>query len=156
MFVGVFVFFLWIRRPPRSTLTDTLFPYTTLFRSLRQGRLPAAEDRQVFVDHGEELEAEAELPAAAVHLLQGERGAGRRARALAEAVRRHRDDAVDAAGQHQAARRVAENHLGGDDGSGGGAGVVQLHLAVAVALGALARDSQDGEAAAAEVQIVTE
>src|SRR3546814_8537707 len=28
-----------IRRPPRSTRTDTLFPYTTLFRSLRaQGR----------------------------------------------------------------------------------------------------------------------
>src|SRR3546814_2134321 len=24
-----------IRRPPRSTLTDTLFPYTTLFRSVR-------------------------------------------------------------------------------------------------------------------------
>src|SRR3546814_9653753 len=29
----VFIFFLMIRRPPRSTLTDTLFPYTTLFRS---------------------------------------------------------------------------------------------------------------------------
>src|SRR3546814_20953614 len=29
-------FFLMIRRPPRSTRTDTLFPYTTLFRSLRQ------------------------------------------------------------------------------------------------------------------------
>src|SRR3546814_11483227 len=29
---GVF-FFLMIRRPPRSTRTDTLFPYTTLFRS---------------------------------------------------------------------------------------------------------------------------
>src|SRR3546814_1820320 len=28
------LFFLWIRRPPRSTRTDTLFPYTTLFRSL--------------------------------------------------------------------------------------------------------------------------
>src|SRR3546814_6167463 len=27
------VFFLIIRRPPRSTRTDTLFPYTTLFRS---------------------------------------------------------------------------------------------------------------------------
>src|SRR3546814_15164750 len=27
-------FFLMIRRPPSSTLTDTLFPYTTLFRSL--------------------------------------------------------------------------------------------------------------------------
>src|SRR3546814_18041230 len=28
-----FTFFLIIRRPPRSTRTDTLFPYTTLFRS---------------------------------------------------------------------------------------------------------------------------
>src|SRR3546814_20330413 len=27
------VFFLMIRRPPRSTRTNTLFPYTTLFRS---------------------------------------------------------------------------------------------------------------------------
>src|SRR3546814_8327088 len=27
------IFFLIIRRPPRSTRTDTLFPYTTLFRS---------------------------------------------------------------------------------------------------------------------------
>src|SRR3546814_9534270 len=34
-----------IRRPPRSTRTDTLFPYTTLFRS-------AAEDVQI--DHQEE------------------------------------------------------------------------------------------------------
>src|SRR6056297_1622757 len=31
----VFVFFLMRRRPPRSTRTDTLFPYTTLFRSGR-------------------------------------------------------------------------------------------------------------------------
>src|SRR3546814_20036002 len=31
----VFVCFLLIRRPPRSTRTDTLFPYTTLFRSRR-------------------------------------------------------------------------------------------------------------------------
>src|SRR3546814_4070001 len=28
-----FFYFLMIRRPPRSTRTDTLFPYTTLFRS---------------------------------------------------------------------------------------------------------------------------
>src|SRR3546814_595510 len=36
----VVFFFLMIRRPPRSTRTDTLFPYTTLFRSvqLRRGR----------------------------------------------------------------------------------------------------------------------
>src|SRR3546814_2802744 len=31
------LFFLMIRRPPRSTRTDTLFPYTTLFRSLWLG-----------------------------------------------------------------------------------------------------------------------
>src|SRR3546814_1517247 len=30
----MFFFFLMIRRPPRSTRTDTLFPYTTLFRSV--------------------------------------------------------------------------------------------------------------------------
>src|SRR3546814_9909823 len=32
-----------IRRPPRSTRTDTLFPYTTLFRSLRQLELVRPE-----------------------------------------------------------------------------------------------------------------
>src|SRR3546814_4043839 len=31
--IARYVFFLMIRRPPRSTRTDTLFPYTTLFRS---------------------------------------------------------------------------------------------------------------------------
>src|SRR3546814_13603133 len=35
-----------IRRPPRSTRTDTLFPYTTLFRSRRNGRAPAAGPRR--------------------------------------------------------------------------------------------------------------
>src|SRR3546814_8254558 len=51
-----------IRRPPRSTRTDTLFPYTTLFRSVEVdgefrvllaqpgdhglGRLPEADERQ--------------------------------------------------------------------------------------------------------------
>src|SRR3546814_9630031 len=33
LFTDVWFFFLMIRRPPRSTRTDTLFPYTTLFRS---------------------------------------------------------------------------------------------------------------------------
>src|SRR3546814_18507378 len=37
------VFFLMIRRPPRSTRTDTLFPYTTLFRS--NGASPDAPPR---------------------------------------------------------------------------------------------------------------
>src|SRR3546814_20207224 len=45
-------FFLMIRRPPRSTLTDTLFPYTTLFRStgvfrtIGEHRLKIAEVEQ--------------------------------------------------------------------------------------------------------------
>src|SRR3546814_17271081 len=34
----VFVLFLMIRRPPRSTHTDTLLPYTTLFRSEKVAR----------------------------------------------------------------------------------------------------------------------
>src|SRR3546814_9944366 len=39
-------FFLMIRRPPRLTRTDTLFPYTTLFRSAGAGRArPALADR---------------------------------------------------------------------------------------------------------------
>src|SRR3546814_4863658 len=37
MHVVIVIFCLMIRRPPRSTRTDTLFPYTTLFRSLGVG-----------------------------------------------------------------------------------------------------------------------
>src|SRR3546814_15638190 len=33
-----------IRRPPRSTRTDTLFPYTTLFRSVRRRNRSGVED----------------------------------------------------------------------------------------------------------------
>src|SRR3546814_19709178 len=41
-----------IRRPPRSTRTDTLFPYTTLFRSPRSLRAPLATDRCDLADRG--------------------------------------------------------------------------------------------------------
>src|SRR3546814_3485580 len=44
----LFIFFLMIRRPPRSTRTDTLFPYTTLFRSCTRRphrALPARHSR---------------------------------------------------------------------------------------------------------------
>src|SRR3546814_9889882 len=37
----IILFVLIVRRPPRSTRTDTLFPYTTLFRS------PAADARRL-------------------------------------------------------------------------------------------------------------
>src|SRR3546814_5057005 len=41
-----------IRRPPRSTRTDTLFPYTTLFRSrvLRRKELDSVALRRLFAD----------------------------------------------------------------------------------------------------------
>src|SRR3546814_11881113 len=62
----VFVFFfLMIRRPPRSTRTDTLFPYTTLFRSgaerlrkgdrLRLDGLPVRDGRSE--EHTSELQS---------------------------------------------------------------------------------------------------
>src|SRR3546814_5693095 len=41
----IVIFFLMIRRPPRSTRTDTLFPYTTLFRSARARRRRAVRGR---------------------------------------------------------------------------------------------------------------
>src|SRR3546814_18216443 len=48
-----------IRRPPRSTRTDTLFPYTTLFRSI------AGSDEADLNTHGPERVGE-EVPGAAV------------------------------------------------------------------------------------------
>src|SRR3546814_5305641 len=57
-----------IRRPPRSTRTDTLFPYTTLFRSVAGLRRVGAAHQQHFGpaarrarDHGEHAEAGAGL-----------------------------------------------------------------------------------------------
>src|SRR3546814_18490174 len=44
-----------IRRPPRSTRTDTLFPYTTLFRSLRRDRELDIEGRERLYDEAREL-----------------------------------------------------------------------------------------------------
>src|SRR3546814_9545187 len=38
-----------IRRPPRSTRTDTLFPYTTLFRSLSRCDQGAAVERRLLM-----------------------------------------------------------------------------------------------------------
>src|SRR3546814_10568477 len=59
------VFFLMIRRPPRSTRTDTLFPYTTLFRSVeipRRQCLPegdrAAAKNRAMVRRSEEHTSE--------------------------------------------------------------------------------------------------
>src|SRR3546814_2531522 len=55
-------FFLMIRRPPRSTRTDTLFPYTTLFRShlppCAPNLIPFPDVRAVFGEgSGEDMAA---------------------------------------------------------------------------------------------------
>src|SRR3546814_6204192 len=47
LYVLLIFFFLMIRRPPRSTRTDTLFPYTTLFRSAER-----IADRATYLANG--------------------------------------------------------------------------------------------------------
>src|SRR3546814_5921273 len=65
MAVRVLFFFLRIRRPPSSTRTDTLFPYTTLFRS-QQGGVPdsPAEESEAAADTAAEEPADAPEAAA--------------------------------------------------------------------------------------------
>src|SRR3546814_2948653 len=55
-----------IRRPPRSTRTDTLFPYTTLFRSHRAGAVHRAEPG---LRAGRRLHPRSRAGARAVHRL---------------------------------------------------------------------------------------
>src|SRR3546814_12818734 len=77
-----------IRRPPRSTRTDTLFPYTTLFRSLERGEADvtflaaAGLERLGERGVGTPLESDQWLPAAAQGAIGIECLAGN-ARALA-------------------------------------------------------------------------
>src|SRR3546814_470695 len=66
-----------VRRPPRSTRTDTLFPYTTLFRST--GQLPLAEfqaqaatERNSRIQQASIKAAEAEVEAARIAAAQAE------------------------------------------------------------------------------------
>src|SRR3546814_11806828 len=79
-------FFLWIRRPPRSTRTATLFPYTTLFRSVTcvaigASGMPSLVDRRGDVDRdGRTLEvtqiALGDMIATAAGLATGEGAEG--------------------------------------------------------------------------------
>src|SRR3546814_4934384 len=69
-----------IRRPPRSTRTDTLFPYTTLFRSLERiapfvlalAAVHAVEQRRRQRQNAEQLHAADAPPQLAVLHVQGE------------------------------------------------------------------------------------
>src|SRR3546814_8761328 len=84
MWYWLFYFCLLFRRPPRSTRTDTLFPYTPLFRSRSdlQRRDGPFRDRERVLDHPQ------------------------RARRVPVA----RDDAVVRAGPASGARRRSEEH----------------------------------------------
>src|SRR3546814_12676623 len=90
-----------IRRPPRSTLPDTLFPYTTLFRSRAR---PAAAARQPRRAHGR---ARLLLQARPAHLV----GTARRGRRLplATVLDPPRQAADAAAGGGARARRRRQN-----------------------------------------------
>src|SRR3546814_13039856 len=84
-----------IRRPPRSTRTDTLFPYTTLFRSHaeRDELLLALEARHLAVQLLQRLSRIAELPQEHPEEVLGLEGCDRRLDAVPGAVADHRGDA---------------------------------------------------------------
>src|SRR3546814_18031466 len=69
--LACYFFFLMIRRPPRSTRTDTLFPYTTLFRSQALPAVAAVHHGHVLPDrpaHRRRAEDRAPAPAGRRHL----------------------------------------------------------------------------------------
>src|SRR3546814_6459094 len=83
-----------IRRPPRSTRTDTLFPYTTLFRSVEREHETSGFVRRLLVQ-----------PALDDHVERGEAEAGHRAQHPPE-------NGVEE-------QRVHQHHAGGDGDQGG-------------------------------------
>src|SRR3546814_11676944 len=89
MFLSLLIslfFFLMIRRPPRSTRTDTLFPYTTLFRSADAGR------RDVEVGHVRQIGPERRVADRRIETVGGIGRIAERARAVVIA----RDDPAKA------------------------------------------------------------
>src|SRR3546814_13143475 len=103
-----------LRRPPRSTRTDPLFPYTTLFRSrLAQRRAETADEaRLVVVDDVEHVALKIGLHLDAEHFDKtwcavGEQRARHRAFAVA-AVHRNTDERVIIALARSEERRVGK------------------------------------------------
>src|SRR3546814_14931377 len=99
-----------IRRPPRSTRTDTLFPYTTLFRS-DQDETDRQRDRQPGGEH------QAAEPQDAADRVERWKGAPRRQRAIAvdENVDQHE---MTVGGEEERGREhreeLADRRTGGD------------------------------------------
>src|SRR3546814_20027583 len=82
----MFIFFLMNRRPPRSTRTDTLFPYTTLFLS----PLVQRNDERMNQDRQDRPGKDQILPLCRQHL-QADAEAGKNEREFADLgeARRH-------------------------------------------------------------------
>src|SRR3546814_17262907 len=92
--VSRWFFFLRIRRPPRSTRSDTLFPYATLFRSgegIAEPQRLGGEHRRRDRDlrHGLHATGDHYILGAAHHRLRGEVHGLLRGTALAEIGRAH-------------------------------------------------------------------
>src|SRR3546814_1808794 len=102
-------FFLMIRRPPRSTRTDTLFPYTTLFRSANQKRY-----RNLASDGSGSIQAQRQAEAQlAIRLASRDKNrAGlQAARQQTDILRADFEKAKAALSQAQAAQAAAELKL---------------------------------------------
>src|SRR3546814_8841476 len=97
------------RLPPRSTRTDTLFPYTTLFRSVADDRVERGDQDRVAVERGSHV--------VAAHLHPGDGGVGEQARDVGqhayrvEQVRRdqrQRDVELEVAGLPRSEEHTSE------------------------------------------------
>src|SRR3546814_15270553 len=91
-------FFLMIRLPPRSTRTDTLFPYTTLFRSKKAKRSAGRRARRRKATLGRAAEIFMDQMCS-----QNRRAASKGGRFKACPAGARRDRATGGAGDNQAA-----------------------------------------------------
>src|SRR3546814_20511924 len=105
----VWLFFLLLRLPPRSTRTDTLFPYTTLFRSIGTGLRQRARqrpiDRDLAIGRGGREQATHRDQQAADDDRGGEEGGGDDDVTQYPQDQQRRRDACRAGDQPRAARR---------------------------------------------------
>src|SRR3546814_19368303 len=92
-------FFLMIRRPPRSTRTDTLFPYTTLFRS-KTGAVERT--RSANIDRRADAARRDRRPSAFIHLDPGH-ALGREVGEIERTRRRRAGTIAKERGRHLAA-----------------------------------------------------
>src|SRR3546814_20880199 len=100
-----FLFFLMIRRPPRSTRTDTLFPYTTRFRSV--GDVAVREVAEILENLGDAD------PRRLVHLRRQRLGSGPQSVEIERIGLPERDRL-----RRGGAARAAEDRHQGDRGGG--------------------------------------